>query len=132
MADISQSRRTFIKAVALVLVAGGLLRRYLTPQLPPRNRVLVRAPKADIPAGGALLFREERIALLRHDAGFLALSLVCTHLGCTVAVTAGGLACPCHGSSFDRRGMVLKGPADRPLARLATRDDGEMIEVLEG
>ncbi len=125
-------RRTFLKAVALFLVTGGLLRRYLTPELPPRSRVLVRSTRGEIPPGGALLFREERVALMRDGAGVLALSLVCTHLGCTVGVTPGGLVCPCHGSSFDRQGKVLKGPADRPLTRLPVREDGEMIEVLEG
>ncbi len=49
---------------------------------------------------------------MRDDSGFYALSLVCTHLGCTVTVTEDDLACPCHGSRFDRQGKVLKGPAD--------------------
>lgn len=46
-----------------------------------------------------------------------ALSLTCTHLGCRVArAPSDGFACPCHGSRFDARGVVVRGPARAPLA----------------
>jgi Rieske Fe-S protein len=62
--------------------------------------------------------------------GPYALSLVCTHLGCTVTVSSREMACPCHGSRFDRQGRVLNGPADRPLKRLPVEERYGMIEVL--
>jgi Rieske Fe-S protein len=92
--------------------------------------VLARANGRDIPADSALVFREERVALVRKGEEVYALSLVCTHLGCTVTVADDGLACPCHGSRFDRAGNVTRGPADRPLARLAVRRSGDLVEVL--
>ena len=52
-----------------------------------------------------------------------ALSLTCTHQGCTVQhqVIAGaeniGYACPCHGATYDAKGQVLGGPARDNLTR---------------
>lgn len=52
---------------------------------------------------------------------FLALALVCTHQGCGVTITTDAqLDCPCHFSQFNGDGAVLRGPADRPLARFTT------------
>lgn len=114
----------------LLLGSGGLLYRYLTPRALRPRRLLLRAALTDVPPNGALVFREERLALLRDAGGVYALSLVCTHLGCTVTVAAQELACPCHGSRFDRQGKVLNGPADRPLQRLQVAEQDGMIEVL--
>ena len=130
MENLPQSRRTFLKALTLLLVSGGLLVRYLTPRSTGKRRVLASAAAADVPLNGALLFRDERMALMKDDSGFYALSLVCTHLGCTVTVTEDALACPCHGSRFDRQGKVLKGPADRALARLTVKVREGIVEVV--
>lgn len=130
MENLPQSRRKFITTLTLLLASGGLLVRYLTPRTSGKRRVLVSAAAADVPLNGALLFRNERLALLRDDNGFYALSLICTHLGCTVTVTEDALSCPCHGSLFDRQGKVLKGPADRSLERMKVEIRGERVEVI--
>jgi cytochrome b6-f complex iron-sulfur subunit len=130
MENLPQSRRKFITTLTLLLASGGLLVRYLTPRNSGNRRVLVSAAAVDVPPGGALLFRNERLALLRDDNGFYALSLICTHLGCTVTVTDDSLSCPCHGSRFDRQGTVLTGPADRALVRMKVEMRGEMVEVV--
>ena len=130
MEIISQSRRKFITTLALLLGSGGLLLRYLSPRTSSKRQILVSCARADVPINGALVFQEERLALLRDNSGLYALSLVCTHLGCTVTVSAHELACPCHGSIFDRQGRVLKGPADRPLGRLKVEERGERVEVV--
>jgi len=130
MEIFSQSRRQFITRLALLLASGGLLHRYLSPRSNRKRQVLVSCAGADVPHNGALVFQKERLALLRDGNGLYALSLVCTHLGCTVTVSASELACPCHGSTFDRQGRVLKGPADRPLGRLKVEDHGERVEVV--
>jgi isorenieratene synthase len=51
-----------------------------------------------------------------------ALSLSCTHQGCTVhqAATAAGsydFHCPCHGAAYNASGQVLRGPAQENLSR---------------
>jgi nitrite reductase/ring-hydroxylating ferredoxin subunit len=130
MENLPQSRRKFITTLTLLLASGGLLVRYLTPRTSDKRRVLVSAAAADVPQNGALLFRNERLALFRDDSGFYALSLVCTHLGCTVTVTEDDLSCPCHGSRFDRQGTVLTGPADRTLVRMKVEVRGELLEVV--
>lgn len=109
-----------------------MLHRFLTPRLPQRRTVLVQAALADIPPLGALVYREARVALMRVNGEIYALSLVCTHLGCTLNVNDEKLSCPCHGSEFDRQGQVLKGPADRPLGRLKVEQRGGVVEVVEG
>ncbi|GBF81551.1 FAD-dependent oxidoreductase [Aphanothece sacrum] len=45
-----------------------------------------------------------------------AISLTCTHQGCTVGrQTDGTFLCPCHGALYDAQGKVIKGPAKQDL-----------------
>ena len=130
MENVPQSRRKFITTLALACASLVLLWRYLTPPSLSRRQVVARAPRADVPVDGALVFSQERVALMREGDTVYALDLVCTHLGCTVTVTSSGLSCPCHGSRFDRQGRVLKGPADRTLRRLKVEEHAGIIEVV--
>ncbi len=52
-----------------------------------------------------------------EDGGFLAIHRKCTHLGCTVPWVAeqGQFICPCHASTFDITGSVIRSPANRAL-----------------
>jgi Rieske Fe-S protein len=70
-------------------------------------------------------------ALLIHtESGFTALSLTCTHLGCTLEPNETGFACPCHNSSFDAQGNVTHGPAVKPLRSLRIEiTEDESIKV---
>lgn len=62
----------------------------------------------------------------------VAVSRICTHQGCTVALPAtpgGSLDCPCHGSRFRTNGQVLNGPAARPLGSFPARIVGNEVVV---
>ncbi len=125
MSDKDISRRDFLKLANTALLAGsGLLGldfliRFLNTRLeaaPPVEFDL--GPASKYPPGSHTLLTELP-ALLVHDRnGFSALSLVCTHLGCTLEDHADGFICPCHGSRFDAQGQVLRGPAQKPLRKL--------------
>lgn len=74
-----------------------------------------------IAAGYGAVVRDgmSKIAVYRDDDGTVhRRSAACPHLGCVVKwnVTERTWDCPCHGSRFDRFGVVLNGPANRDLA----------------
>ena len=129
MAKFDQSRRKFLGTLIPLLGGIILLGKFLTPTL-RQQKTLLSVAKAELPPDGALVYREARVALMRDGDAVYALDLVCTHLGCTVQVTPTGLICPCHGSSFDRLGRVLEGPADRPLSRYRVLESGDFYQVV--
>ena len=65
--------------------------------------------------------------ILIKDAGgeFLALSARCTHQGCQVKVKRQFFSCPCHGSTYDGFGNVIRGPAQKSLRSFP-------VKLLEG
>ena len=77
--------------------------------------------------GGLNAISGRTVAIGRDAMGVYALTLVCTHQGCTAAPAgatgARQINCPCHGSQFDRNGAVIQGPAGRPLVHFAVTID---------
>lgn len=71
------------------------------------------------------------IYIVRAAEGFYALSATCTHLGCLTAwkPELGIIACPCHGSKFNRQGTKVDGPAPKPLPWLKVwlSDEGDLL-----
>ena len=69
--------------------------------------------------------------MVRTFEGIYALSVVCTHLGCTPNWLDGEqkFKCPCHGSGFYKTGINFEGPAPRPLERLriGLAEDGQIL-----
>lgn len=54
------------------------------------------------------------------DGDLHAVSITCTHLGCTLRWNGAETSwdCPCHGSRFSTEGTVLNGPAVKPLEQI--------------
>jgi cytochrome b6-f complex iron-sulfur subunit len=71
------------------------------------------------------------VYIVHAAEGLYALSATCTHLGCFTAwkPDLGIIACPCHGSKFNRLGIKIDGPAPRPLPRLKVwvSDEGDLL-----
>jgi len=119
------SRRDFLKLtrdgflyLSGALALGGLLRflNFQTEPAPQTDFDLGLA--ADFPLNSSTLLTDIPAVLLHTESGFSALSLVCTHLGCTVEQKTNGFDCPCHGSRFTSDGKVIHGPASKPLRTL--------------
>jgi cytochrome b6-f complex iron-sulfur subunit len=72
----------------------------------------------NFPVGMVTKLDEKGVFIFSNDDGLHAISSVCTHLGCIVAVSENGFQCPCHGSKYDENGKVIGGPAPRNLAWL--------------
>lgn len=142
-------RRKFMTVVtasiaALISAAMGIpaIAYIIGPSLSRTDKNWLRLGSAKkIELGTPTLFRtkvqrqsgwitsEEQISVyIFTDDGrtFIALSNICTHLGCRVRWIAENeqFFCPCHAGIFDKVGNVVSGPPPRPL-------DQYEIQVLE-
>jgi cytochrome b6-f complex iron-sulfur subunit len=93
--------------------------RFLRPVSTGGFGSVVHAGAVDeFPPGSVNTIKAGRFHLIRYEDGsFLAMWQRCTHLGCSVPWVEGEnqFHCPCHGSLYDRKGLVAGGPAPRPM-----------------
>ncbi|MGZ5165692.1 MAG: QcrA and Rieske domain-containing protein [Burkholderiales bacterium] len=130
-------RQFFVKAGvgSLAVAAAGtslFAYEYLSPNVLYEPSPIVNAGKPDQYAPDSVtLDPSTGIFVVRTAEGFYSLAAVCTHLGCLTAwkPELGIIACPCHGSKFNRDGTKIAGPAPRALPRLRTwvSDDGDLM-----
>jgi cytochrome b6-f complex iron-sulfur subunit len=123
------SRRGFLSRLwkILGLVALTEIGIFLISMLRPGKKFQRENPAAsiriagnveDFAANSVTPDRVNKYFIIRtEDGGFLALSLTCSHLGCSVLWDEGKkqFICPCHSSAFDRFGNVINSPAPAPL-----------------
>jgi Rieske Fe-S protein len=86
----------------------------------------------DFPVNSVTTDRINRLFLVRqHDGGFLALSLICSHLGCSIAWDEPNdrFICPCHSSAFDKSGNVINKPAPRALDFFPVSIDAGKVRI---
>ena len=129
------TRRYFLEVVGggAIGVAGVgamvLTTQFLSPNVLREPSSKFKAgPTENFPPDSVTLNKEQNVFVVRRKEGyFYAVSAVCTHLGCIANWKSeeGIIACPCHGSKFDKEGKVLDGHAPRPLPRFAMTLDGQ-------
>jgi cytochrome b6-f complex iron-sulfur subunit len=119
------TRRDFLKLTTTGLLAasgliglGGIFRFLSHATEPAPQTEFELGPASNYPVGSRTVISEVPAMLIHTESGFSGLSLVCTHLGCTVESKDGGFACPCHGSLYAKDGSLLRGPATQRLALL--------------
>lgn len=105
---------------------------FLAPNVLYEPSPIVNAGKPErFPAGTVTQDLQTGIYIVHGPEGLYAMSAVCTHLGCLTAwkPELGIVACPCHGSKFNRDGSKIEGPAPRPLRWLKAwlSDEGDLL-----
>ncbi len=132
------SRRDFFNEIAGgALTIAGLGAAVVTVKYASPN-VLFEPPTTfragspdDYPVNSVTYLQDQQVYIVRTDKGMWALSAVCTHLGCITQwkPESDQIACPCHGSKFQRTGVVEAGPAPRPLPHfsLVLSEDGTLV-----
>lgn len=106
--------------------------QFLSPNVLYEPSPVVNAGKPEsYPLDSVTLDVNSGIFIIHSKEGFFSLSAVCTHLGCLTAwkPESGIIACPCHGSKFNREGDKIAGPAPKPLPwyRMWVSDEGDLM-----
>jgi len=138
----TDDRRTFLFWISSAALTGsGLISAFSNfVFMKPRatygqpTRFAIGRPD-DYPPGSRVALEARRVCIVRDANKLAAISTTCTHLGCSVAVSETGFACPCHGSRYDQDGTVTGGPAPRALpwypVTLAPNGDLEVDTAVE-
>jgi menaquinol-cytochrome c reductase iron-sulfur subunit len=83
------------------------------------------------------IVNEEELAvyiLTENGSDFVALSNICTHLGCRVRwiLDQDKFYCPCHNAVFDKDGQVVAGPPPRPLDQYQVKVENGQLFIQGG
>jgi cytochrome b6-f complex iron-sulfur subunit len=114
---------------------GGALFKFMFPVVSYGTPQKFLVSIDDLPdVGDELIFEDQKTVLRRQtETEIAAISLVCTHLGCTVNRVETGFLCPCHGSQYDSDGLVVGGPAPKTLHWLEIKKvPGNQLEIDTG
>lgn len=132
------SRRQFFATLGIgsLMVAGagsGLFAyEYFSPNVLFEASPIIKAGKPDqFQPNSVTLDPQSGVYLVNSAKGYYALGAICTHLGCLTAwkPELDLIACPCHGSRFNRDGIKVAGPAPEPLPWLKVwlAEDGYLM-----
>lgn len=137
-----ETRRSFLSKLWMILgsvivieyalLAADFLRPRKRAHDGPSEGLIEAGPVERFEPGSVTAFPAGRFYLARlEEGGFIALSRVCTHLGCTVPWDdeSHSFVCPCHASSYDIRGCVVSPPAPRPLDVHPVRIENGIVKV---
>jgi menaquinol-cytochrome c reductase iron-sulfur subunit len=128
---------------AIAYVIGPALQRRDTEnwiQLGSPAKVELNTPtlfKARIERQTGWITNQEEISvyiLTDNGRDFLAMSNICTHLGCRVRWISDQdqFFCPCHNAVFNQEGRVVTGPPPRPLDRFEVKVENDQLWIRGG
>ena len=135
-ADDLQSRRFFLGGMfafftSICLIALGAFRFVVPNVLYGKNQRFKAGLPKDFPDKQATYLPDQQVFIVRDGNTYMALSAVCTHLGCAVRTDPDkpGFFCPCHGSRFKPDGTNYAGPAPKPLEayEISMGNMGELV-----
>jgi len=126
---VNEDRRKFLGicmgglTAAAAVAVGYPVYRYLAPLQKENSAGKVVIPEQDLPDGGAKFFEyagSTAVMVRKQGGDLVALSAVCTHLGCIVQweKEKQDFLCPCHGGRFTPEGAVISGPPPKSLAKI--------------
>ena len=128
---------------AIAYIIGPALKREQAQEwirLGATSKVEIGTPalfKTKIKRQTGWIVNEEELtvyALTENGRDFIAMSNICTHLGCRVRWIAKQeqFFCPCHNGIFGKDGSVIGGPPPRPLDRYEVKVEGDQLFILGG
>jgi Rieske Fe-S protein len=124
------NRRQFLFLTALA-AAGCEAAKDRGVSTAAKERVVNAGPVSDYAAEGVHgRFRDQGFFVVRQGGTLFAVSAICTHRKCKLAAEPDrSFHCPCHGSTFDPGGRVMKGPAKRdlPVFPVFTNESGQLL-----
>ena len=93
--------------------------------------------KAKIERQTGWITDEEELSIYvfsENGRDFVAMSNICTHLGCRVRWIAeqDQFFCPCHNAGFKKNGDVASGPPPKPLDQYQVKEEDGQLFVLGG
>ena len=131
------SRRNFLQyigwAATLGTMAGATIASacFMFPNIlyEPAKSYKIGRPRDYLE--GVTFLPDKKVFVVNSASKFKALSAVCTHLGCTPnwVEERKRFECPCHGSIFNKKGVVVSGPAPKPLPwyQISLATDGRLF-----
>lgn len=128
---------------AVAYVVGSSLKGQVTQtwmRLGPTAKVELSTPTLftftiQTQTGWIVSSQEVSVYVLSTDGRtYIAMSNICTHLGCHIRWIAdkNQFFCPCHNGVFDISGNVVSGPPPRPLTRYDVKIENDQLFVLVG
>ena len=140
-------RRSFMVWVGAGILASSLPAAIAACSAPEAEKPATDAPKSersdgfmtigtvsDLDKTGQLTHKmgDVPIVVVRDPANaskLIAVNTKCTHAGCSVEWKNKSFSCPCHGSQFAADGKVKKGPANKPLATVPVKLEGQSVLI---
>jgi len=142
-------RKGFIKSCGMACLGGSAMAvllescatgSYFAKSNNTQNQIII--PKSEFISFSKGKTNDRKYVLVKHEKfsypiciykldeeNYSALLMQCTHKGCELKPQGNYLACPCHGSEFDNKGVVQNPPAEQNLQNFQTKADNKNVYI---